>query len=164
MDIGLIYDSISLVKDNVYIFTFSGKFSRDLIVGMISGIISIISDLKDNIYVELKIGANRINIENKYDIEHYFREYIIVSNPKIYGSLDTYQYQPKNNMYGLWIKSSIYKSEYTLYQFETAEFLQGLITICDSFQIDFRDISFDPVFKIKFNQRIKYNIESRTHF
>jgi hypothetical protein len=47
--------------------------------------------------------------------------------------------------YGLWLNSSR-RCLYNLYRFKTPAFVQGIVTICNHFEVDFRDFIFNLIF------------------
>jgi hypothetical protein len=56
-------------------------------------------------------------------------------------NIKNYNCDLQRNNFGLWMKSD-YRFRYNLYTFATAYFMQGVISMCASFNVDFRNYIF----------------------
>jgi len=116
----------------------NGPFFGDLIAGLLAAI----SCLPDsNRYIVTIIKDNRstiiyINQDNK----RFMNKYIVAETT---NSSDLFKYNVEDQYYGWWLKDI---ETYKLYQFQATDFIQGFISICTFFDMDFRDYIAGPPF------------------
>jgi len=98
----------------------------ELLAGMLAGSVGILSDLN--------AGTGGYYLDSNADVSSYrlaseISEYDIKNNVTIYL---------EEGQFGVWLKGQR-RSHYGLYVFRTNSFFQGFVSICDTFQVDFRD-------------------------
>lgn len=118
----------SLTFDD-YNWRIDGPLSSDLVAGLIAAIKTVLS------------GPVNIRLNDRELVINQFDHYILKSHLSR-GEL-LIQYLPPNK-YGWAIADA---HGYNLYIFETNEFVRGFISMCDAFQVDFRDYIAGPPFK-----------------
>jgi hypothetical protein len=183
IEVGSIYESITFLQDNNILWTIYGPFSGDFIAGVVTAFNVVVNDPLINKNFEgnqkkLDIvsegGKGLISIEFNKSLQgsyssrdpfgpdtQIFRilnDYILINNIFMEEFSD---YQPNSNYFGWWIINPIFREKYTLFYFSSSDFIQGFITILNSFNVDFRDYIAGPPFTYvpKTKQIILYNIE-----
>lgn len=124
-------ETVYCKRENNLEYTWKIEYPRETVAGILAGAIYITSrdEIKD-IYI---------------DSDGDFSDYLIHENIteddipyKSYGVLG-------DKEYGIWCRSYIpYK--YNLYKFKTAKFMQGLISIANNFNVDFRRCIYGMIF------------------
>lgn len=104
---------------------------------------------KDGIIEDIDVAEYVVN-----DYAQLFNDNTI-ERGNIYGNL----LSPAK--FGWWIESIDDADMYHLYAFDDAQFIQGFISICNAFNVDFRDYIFGPPFKYNHNTKeiIYYTIQ-----
>lgn len=100
----------------------------ELLAGMLAGSVGIISDLNQNDAIggyyldcDADISSYRLAAEiSEYDIKNKIVVYL------------------EEGQFGVWLKGER-RSHYGLYVFQTNSFFQGFVSICNTFEVDFRD-------------------------
>lgn len=161
-----VYDSLlfSYSKDPDHpLWTLNGPFSGDLIAGLVVGMSTIINNIIVNYEREVNYIINIVNrkelisidAQSALQFEHVLHEYIAY-NDIFNDQLIEYQHNVDLGYYGWWIRDYL---EYSLYQFQTVDFIQGFISICNAFEVDFRDYIAGPPFQSdNKGNNIPYNI------
>lgn len=77
----------------------------------------------------------------------------------INNNYDTYALQPPEGAFAWWV--SIGDDSYGFYEFESLQFIQGFISICNAFNVDFRDAILGPPFTydVDLGKQTFYSIE-----
>jgi len=65
------------------------------------------------------------------------------------------------NKYSVWIRdiNEYNVHSYRLFTFDTPEFLQGFISICQAFQVNYNDLIVSPIFRFENGTIVEYRIE-----
>lgn len=136
----------------------------EVLAGMLAAGIGIMNSLNNqtnnnieqNTVIPPNIPRYLINIKYNY-VQYYLDCDIDISSFRIVNSI-TEDLIPKIScgninigQYGLWLKSNEY-FRYSLYGFRTPYFIQGIISICNYFQVDFRNYIFGFPFDAYGNQ------------
>lgn len=133
------------------IWTLQINFDRDVLAGMLAigcELINIINDTEEDTYLfELSNRYDTIEVTSLSDLDNNY-----------VGIIDTRKTDdiyPPDGLFGLWIRN-YEQGSLNFYVFEhPAEFMQGLISIANAFQVDFHDyiqgLPFD-------SERTEYNI------
>lgn len=122
-----------MVGRESYILFFSDKSNNipiwtlqindlELIAGMLAAGMGIMADLNDY-YLDSDADVSDFRLSNGISEEDLNENSIDKLSP---------------NQYGIWMNSS-QRFKYNLYGFRTPRFLQGVITICNNFGVDFRN-------------------------
>lgn len=179
------YNLLSFNYKSQIIWNIQGPLSGDSVAGFIVGLTTIINDILINginmlndYTVEL-ITENKIieiNLNKQANINNFIRNYIINTNVSP-EKFDQYYYllKPSNiseflpeenpdllsENYGWWITEPLNQKSYTLYNFSSADFIQGFISICNIFAVDFRDYILGTPFKYNnaTHKIVNYEIE-----
>lgn len=110
-------------KNNSVIWSI--KYNLETIAGCIAASLPVLADMDD-------AGGHYMDTDTNID---YFLAYNNVPEEAInYKSPQFLQ----DKEYGLWIRSEN-GFDYNLYRFKTSAFIQGIISVCNLFSIDFRD-------------------------
>jgi len=99
----------------------------ELLAGMLAAAIGIMDDLNQEFSTDYYVDSDA-------DVSAFRLIHDVAENEirnKTSGRL-------KYGQYGLWLKGST-RFYYNLYAFETNYFFQGIISICNSFKVDFRN-------------------------
>lgn len=99
---------------------------KETLVGFVAASYPILKDLE-------KYGRRNVVVFISEDIENYFLLKDIEYENIVENSLGKLE----DKEYGQWLKSG--NDTYNLYKFTTPYFYQGIITICDYYNVDFRD-------------------------
>lgn len=94
----------------------------ELIAGILAGGTAIMDDMDDNYYMDTTADISDYRVINSVDEETVYKYTTFYPPPEIFF---------------IWIRTTQY--EYSLYAFSTDKFLQGLISICNHFEVDFRN-------------------------
>ena len=137
---GDIYGSITFRNNNdQLIWTMNGPFSPPLLIGLLAGGISCTYEIADynGQYFVLSNDRQNIRVNHPSNIDN---EYTKLTNIPIYQLIRTYN---TNSTYSVWIYNGETNDRYLLYDlygFETIqelkEFLQGVLTMCNAFNVD----------------------------
>ena len=170
---GSIYESFTLYQDNDDpLWTIQGPLSGDTVAGLLVGI-NLLLDVMiynyrntnlDNfveivteggkalLTIPLALTAHYLAALTDYKLNDSSREEII--------SRTTYE-RPLDNSFGWWILNLL-EDKYTLYTFITVDFIQGFISACNAFGVDFRDYILGLPFTYRKGIRdpIYYSIET----
>ena len=140
-----IYDSL-IIYDNYNEYLSSGRqiLSGDIMAGILMAIIA----TNFNISIEIEMNI----FHNTESLEILLLEYIIIMS-----IIPSDIYKPEDNKYGWWIKKS--KNIYYLCQFMDDKFISSFITLCDIFNIDFRDFIAGPPFYYSNNKKNIVNVK-----
>src|SRR5436853_3777245 len=132
-----IYRSIVIYKKNDTNLYINRSLKGDVVAGMLAGAI-IKFDTIDSLLID------NINVDN---IPLTLEEYIIITR---FEPSDIYK--PDNGYYGWWISKNA--ELYYLYQFQNTDFIRGFISICQSYNVDFRDFIAGLPFKYINNEKV----------
>lgn len=77
----------------------------------------------------------QLNIRDSRMVENVLYHYVV---PKHYLYDNLTGYQPDDEKYGWWIRDYNGRFSYKLCQFGSAGFVQGFISLCNGFEVDFR--------------------------
>jgi hypothetical protein len=167
----LLYDTFKFT-DHGTTWSIPGPLSGDLAAGLLVGFkvafddminrglteasfksIHILKDFEYDVTVYLDIDLAK-EAGDFYDAIHDYRDYI----GRIPAILNVAPRYPKR--FNWWIGRPR-NPEYTLYSFISSEFIQGFISICDAFGVDFRDYIYGLPFKYnpRTKERLYYRIE-----
>lgn len=155
-----VYDYIEYSYDFVTEWRLNGPLSADLVAGLVLGL-----------HVGLIEVINRPGI-NRLEIFSPPRERITI-DPTVVDDLDivlnryliAYEKILNNdhwigpNWYGIWFNDVIHTNNYHLFTFQTPEFIQGFISACNAFNIDFRTYIAGLPFTIENGKKVAYTIE-----
>lgn len=120
---------IYLFKDDIELWNLQLD-DKDLLAGMLAASMGIISDITDANYF---CGSNA-------DVSEY-RIYDAVPEEKLaYKCIDL-----NDKKFGVWMNSGV-PFRYSLFAFNNASFFQGVISMCDTFNVDFRNYMYDLPF------------------
>lgn len=149
------YNSVSLYIEGSLLWTLSGPISGNLVAGIAVMISILINKTSKSNVIRIINDTYIINISlNDPDsLNLAFSQYLIADQISLPNFND---YHPDNYNYGLFIK---HHNLYNLYTFSDPEFIQGIITICDAFNVDFRDYVAGMPFKYINQNKIYYAIE-----
>ena len=100
----------------------------ELVAGMLAAGMGIMDDLN----YENKSG--RHYIDSDVDVSEFRISNDIIEDKIMINTCGVLE----NGEYGLWMKGNR-RPYYNLYRFHTSSFFQGIITICNSFGVDFRN-------------------------
>jgi len=114
--------------------------NMDILAGMIAAGIGIVGDINNPLKDRFHIMDTDVDISS-YRIHHYISQLEI--NNKSCAVLN-------KNEYGIWLKSDMY-GYYSLYHFKNENFIQGILSICKSFNVDPRDYIFGLPFDLNNN-------------
>ena len=131
----------------------NGDFSDDTIAGLIIAGLMLIQEIQDENAIGLYflLSQNNLIFEIKDPID--FESDLIQEYAQ---EKDTIIFIYPNKKYGIWIARYGDSDYYDLVTFNNAnEFMQGFITMCNYFQVDFRKYILGPPFDSK---GIEYNI------
>jgi hypothetical protein len=95
----------------------------ELLVGMLAVGVVIVEELNKGYYMTTNVDVSKYRLLR--EIEHDNIQ--MASKDKLY-----------DDEYGMWIKSNI-EPYYNLYKFNTNYFFQGVISMCNTFSVDFFD-------------------------
>jgi hypothetical protein len=143
------------------------SLSGDLVAGLLAALDSIHNDLEVNWDYDRQMV---VQVDNEETIEIDFDEQQASSSmPGYYvgrislismelGGRAAHRIAP--NRFGWWLKSNPQNPDvYYLYTFESPEFVQGFISMCQSFKVDFRDYILGPPFKWANGRPVYYAIQ-----
>lgn len=167
-----IYDSLRFYRheDDKTFWTMNGPLSGDLLAGIITGL-KIVLDVVPENTDDCRIQIDRVGKILTYNWTNIYPDFFIALNE--YRTLAKIKnpfigkYFPDPEHYGWFMKNKPNANpdyediEYDLYEFETPEFIQGFISMCNAGQVDFRDYVYGTPFIYDFDAReyIKYAIE-----
>jgi hypothetical protein len=151
----IIYQSLILLYSPVKPFAvitteslwrIKGPFHGDLVAGLIVSLYQILMEIIYSAPQYQNLGAFHIYVDDiiitlrAYGGDGGFHE--IMRNYIKFVGIYSFQidgYYPDNDMYGWWIINPPEKHQYTLYTFRSAEFVQGFISICEAFGINYEN-------------------------
>jgi hypothetical protein len=113
----------------------------ELVVGMLAASVGIINDINSNEQNTIYFIDTDADVSDYRLLKEVREEYI----PK--ASCGVLQ----DGEYGIWMKS-IRRFHYDLYRFRTSYFFQGIISICTTFNVDFRNYIYGLPFDSMSNQ------------
>ena len=141
----LTYDSFTFyLTGQVPIWTIPGPLSGDLVAGLIVAFRTILTGIRsvsNDGWIKLSMGSHTSELLLfGYSLEHY----------EAYSDKDHFGWQ---------IEGIVSKGVYNLYSFASPEFIQGFISMCNAFNVDFRDYVSGLPFKTENNKLIHYDIK-----
>ena len=143
----MFYQSASLLdalSDFNVIWKFSGPISSDTIAGLLVGLQCIVGD-----FPALSLALQIIDHNGKVStIEIIAGRIPIISNYMQYRGIlrnSLLKYFAPTDYYGWWIKDP-YNNTYSLYRFQTSDFIQGFISAFTIFDTEFRHYIAGPPF------------------
>jgi hypothetical protein len=155
-------------KQYYSLWTIPGPLSRDLVAGLVAGLRLMLDDIqrkidrKGNYIVSLTIMGRTgrehwtFNVMNGYEsvMELYFPHAKGYHSKEMITLVQNHRFgpNPHNEWFGWWIRAPN-DLRYALYSFPTPDFIQGFISMCNAFGVDFRDYVYGLPFK--------YNHETR---
>ena len=185
IEAGTTYEALTFGHGDTMVWTIQGPLFGDTVAGIMTGLVTLMEEMiingatDDTNHVEF---LYRTEIEptpgrkervlrsvtysfiDAMDVGLSLHSYIVASNttsdrfPEYHHLL--------NQRYGWWIIDPLYdrtywEKKYTLFAFDSPQFIQGFISICRGFGVDFRDYIVGTPFKYDRNQReiINYEIE-----
>lgn len=169
---GVTYDEFTFMSDidenyvDWDIYWSIEELSGDLVAGLLVGINLLIDDIIPNGEDTLRENIIRIDYGNSVighnlhekGIENILRNYIaenVQYNEIVNKTVDL----PITNDF-LWWLPNLVDNTFILYKFQTPEFIQGFISTCNGFNVDFRDYILGPPFKVNDQgQEIYYDIQ-----
>lgn len=164
---GSSYNHLTLYRNDSVLWTIQGPLSSDLVTGLCMGIFTIVDFMSKgatftyNATEIIEIGSEngRILIDLTSDtpqhankLEKSLGNYIIVTRA---DPSDYLKYNPDDDNYAWWIDNYaetylevdkqtgqfVAHSRYIVCQFSSEQFIQGFITICDAYNVDFREFT-----------------------
>jgi hypothetical protein len=163
-----IYQNLSVYRDDNILWSIPGPLSGDLTAGLSVATITVIHDLykgySEDTYIEIIDQNGDSIIADLYDRTQYE---MLINNYEIVGSYPIEiiaNIHPEDNHYGWWIPehdtiSGIEVVLYSLYSFATLDFVQGFISACSAFDVDFRDYSAGTPFTYHDHKITNYDIQ-----
>lgn len=148
------YKSLALTQKRISLWMIEGLLSGDLIAGLVAGINVMFS----YIFAQGQQYNGETIVVTKLDGSMIYNPMLgnHIATTMMAIPLDFNKYSPDPELYGWWIKG---ENKYTLYQFETMDFIQGFISACDIFEVDFRDYIIGLPFKVENKVKVDYIIE-----
>ncbi|CAH6419464.1 Hypothetical protein HVR_LOCUS644 [uncultured virus] len=154
-------------------WSIDGPLSGDLTAGITAALLTLISELLNNPSKQMPKPVDAtisiINRDPRYNIminnnTHdfaLFSEYIIAAG--LLPQQAIVQNIPSGYFaWGIYNPNLIHKldlTSYDLYMFQSFEFIQGFISVCDAFQVDFREYSLGLPFRTEQGRNVFYGIE-----
>jgi hypothetical protein len=93
--------------------------------------------LQHMVQTTVPIGTGQISSENRSPEIDILR--VLSTNNKLYSLAELLRNQCSNDfMYMVWMPSGT-EGRYSLYGFKTSKFFQGIFSMCDRFNVDYRD-------------------------
>lgn len=149
IEAGSVYESFTFNQDNNPLWTIQGPLSGDTVAGLLVGITTLLNDKIINynyphtytvieivtengrglLTIELNNIAGHIIALMDYKLDDATKDEIIARDNN---------YRPLDNSFGWWIYNPL-NNKYTLFSFSSPDFIQGFISACNAFSIDFRD-------------------------
>jgi len=162
-----IYQALTFNQGETPLWTIQGPLSGDLMAGLIVGINTIFNNLiihnsyifnDENLEILDENGRRIIRLVlgviNPY--REFLRHYIIYEDIAIdrIGTIN-----PEIDDYSWWIFDSGDDNFCTLFSFVTSDFIQGFISICAAFGVDFRNYIFGTPFRYIQGTLVNYRVE-----
>jgi len=119
----------------------------ELIVGMLAASQGILAEVHYDLSSKPNLPQVRYNLDTNADVSSY-RLVHQADEDEVFKQSEN---RLKEKEYGIWVKSSGAYT-YDLYAFKTNSFFQGFISLCNAFQVDFRNYIFGLPFDGKGNQ------------
>lgn len=160
IDSEVVYDTVTYIRRNKIIWSISGPFTGDMVAGIVTGLTALTQGTINysiqitsqnnileyynrrtyniclaNYYIGFDSYVNIVN-RNPMDAPHGIASTTFVNNSILH---------PRHNQTGWWIKYDMSVDE--LYSFQSNDFVQGFIHVCNVFNLDFRDYIVGPPFK-----------------
>lgn len=167
IEAGTIYDSLTYSKNGTVRWTIQGPLVGDQVAGLIVGLVTIIkaskTSLSNDIVTILANRGKRSITILLYDDNSYrsaLTDYYIYSVNREEIISQTFDIRPHTSSFGWWIEDPS-NANYSLFSFQTTEFIQGFITAMNTFGVDFRNYILGPPFTYELNQNnpIYYTVE-----
>lgn len=141
------------IAEKEYMINIGHRLSGDLVVGLVAGLYLIVSILKKldsmiltekNIFIEIKnFDTPDTIVRFDGEMPEMMTKYINVQGSNISPNKVKSNVETK---YFYWTLADVYEKKYILFQFETSDFVRGVIAIFNAFKLDVRDIMFSVPF------------------
>lgn len=167
-------DVIKYVEQDLMTWNIERKMSGDLVAGLFIALSMLIDFMKNNgnipgghrgveLFLDdgtesffFHFGQTEMEAQTHYNLSMGAEEFTDIDDI-IFGFRVP---SPLEDMFGWWISTGNGDRDFFyLYTFRTPEFIQGFISMCDAFNVDFRDFILGNPFKINNGVRTDYNIE-----
>jgi len=127
----IFFSTIGSPSDEIPIWEFYVD-NVEVVAGILAASVGIIEDLNAGIGTLTNLGTSYYNVDSDVDVSKYR---VLSDIPEENIRLDSII---PAGYYGIWLKGSK-RFHYSLYIFRTNTFFQGIITICSTFEVDFRN-------------------------
>lgn len=157
IDLTTVYDSFTF--DGTW--TIQGPLDGNLVAGLCIGARLAVFEMEYRPEY-ISITVTKRNITETIDIDDNPVDHMVTDEGEDIikgGNIDADLLS--HDRFGWWIEHAMFQDSYQLFEFDNAQFVQGFISICNAFQVDFRNYILGPPFKYDHNNNevTYYNIQ-----